>query len=294
MTSTLSRSSSHSSNMPLLLTSLPSELLTKILLLLPLKSLLSISSTCTLFRSLFLDSAVLQYSFLLQFTHMKDADPTAMSALERYNELKERDQRWRSMTWKKRQAVVSSDQGTLYDLLGGVLALGLQAPCTTLEFSRLPTTRGTSTDVPTAQFTPGFTIKDFTMDPSQDLLVLIETISPPRVAGRPVRRHSYKIHLYTLSTFQPHPLAKEQILTWPYWVSNQRSSPFISIQDDMVALHANAAEETKTEGGVAIWDWKRGVLVALPPPQRSSNPSLSSHQLFSWLPFSTSTRKRLS
>ena len=34
----------------------------------------------------------------------------------------------------------------------------------------------------------------------------------------------------------------------------------------MVALHANAAEEEKTEGGVAIYDWKRGVLVAVGPP----------------------------
>lgn len=31
----------------------------------------------------------------------------------------------------------------------------------------------------------------------------------------------------------------------------------------MVALHANASEETKTEGGVAIWDWKRGAMVAV-------------------------------
>lgn len=99
-------------------------------------------------------------------------------------------------------------------------------------------------------------------------------LAPPLVSyvnklpGRPARRHSYKIHLYTLSTFLPHPLAKEQILTWPYWVSSQRSSPFISIQDSMVALHSNAAEETKTEGGVAIWDWKRGVAVAVSPSFR--------------------------
>lgn len=126
MTSNLSRTSSFSStNMALQLTSLPSELLTKILLLLPFRDLLRVSSSSSLFRSLFLDSAVLQYSALLQFTHMKDASPSAMSALERYNELKERDNRWRSMTPKKRQTVVAEkgDSGTLYDLLGGVLAL---------------------------------------------------------------------------------------------------------------------------------------------------------------------------
>jgi hypothetical protein len=79
------------------------------------------------------------------------------------------------------------------------------------------------------------------------------------------RRHTYRVHLFTLSTFEPHPLAKEQILFWPYWVTSLRSAPFISIQDGLVALHANAAEEEKTEGGVAIYDWKRGVLVAAQP-----------------------------
>lgn len=77
------------------------------------------------------------------------------------------------------------------------------------------------------------------------------------------RRHTYKVHLYTLSTFEAHPLAKEQVLNWPYFVTSLRSAPFISIQDGMVALHANSADEEKTEGGVAIYDWKRGVLVAV-------------------------------
>ena len=109
----------------MLVTGLPSEILIRILLLLPLKDLLAVSSSCTLFRSLYTDSAVLQYSFLLQLTHMRDASPTSVSALERYEALKSRDQRWRSLTWKRRQTVEAQngDRGTLYDLLGGVLAL---------------------------------------------------------------------------------------------------------------------------------------------------------------------------
>jgi hypothetical protein len=71
------------------------------------------------------------------------------------------------------------------------------------------------------------------------------------------------MHFYSLTKLQPHPLAKEHILTFPYRLSDNRCSPFISVMDDMVCLHASTAGEGSPEGGIGIWDWKRGVAVSV-------------------------------
>lgn len=77
-----------------------------------------------------------------------------------------------------------------------------------------------------------------------------------------VRRVSYRIHLLTLSTFEPHPEAKEATLDWPYFLSHN-TSPFISVMDNVVSLQASIHRGHLPEGGLCIWDWKRGVRVAV-------------------------------
>jgi hypothetical protein len=138
----------------------------------------------------------------------------------------------------------------------------MDSPCRTLKFYKIPSTLG-STDVPSRACTPGWVIKDFTSDPAQDLLVLIQVWSPSK-DGVPVvpRRHSYRIHLLTLSSFEPHPKAKQPLLEWPYFLSSS-TSPFISVMDNVVSLQASIHRTHIPEGGLCIWDWKRGVRVAV-------------------------------
>lgn len=71
------------------------------------------------------------------------------------------------------------------------------------------------------------------------------------------------MHFFSLTTLQPHPLAKEHILSFPYRISDTEVAPFISIMDDCVCLHASSAGEGMPEGGIGIWDWKRGVAVSV-------------------------------
>lgn len=103
--------------------------------------------------------------------------------------------------------------------------------------------------------------------PSAPIVSLTDNRRPPRSPeprSAAVRRISYRIHLLTLSTFEPHPEAKEATLDWPYVLSHN-TSPFISVMDNVVSLQASIHRGHLPEGGLCIWDWKRGVRVAVSP-----------------------------
>lgn len=52
------------------------------------------------------------------------------------------------------------------------------------------------------------------------------------------RRYCFRLHFFNLTSFAPHPLANEHVLTWPYTVSDSRAAPYISVMDGLVSLHA--------------------------------------------------------
>lgn len=159
---------------------------------------------------------------------------------------------------------VSSPFGAVVDG-GGINKQGLEAPCKTLRFYKIPSTAGPP-DVLSRTFTPGWTIKDFTMDPAQDLLVLVQVYSPS-MNGNPLipRRFSYRLHLFNLTSFAPHPEAKEHVLTWPYYLNEGRASPFVSIMDSNVMLHGHVHTRERGQGGAVVWNWKTGVTVSVSP-----------------------------
>lgn len=98
------------------LESLPAELLIKILLLLPTPgALLAATQTCRALHELFLSQAV-QYSFQLQTSHQQDwtvldAKITPAPAAERLAILSERQQRWRTLEWKRYVSSLSGQAG---------------------------------------------------------------------------------------------------------------------------------------------------------------------------------------
>ncbi|CDZ97397.1 hypothetical protein [Phaffia rhodozyma] len=200
-----------------------------------------------------------------------DPEGTAIvaSIADKLAALKRRNQRWRSLKPARKQEVVAlnGDRGSLYDYLGGVLAIGLESPCRTLRFYKIPSTDG-PTEVFSRMFSPGWTIKDFTMDPSQDLLVLIQVYTPS-FNGRPLipRRLSYRLHFFNLTSFAPHPEAKEHVVDWPFTLveSRIRVSPFVSVMDSNVMLDAQSRFRDRAQGGAVIWNWRTGVIVSSLP-----------------------------
>lgn len=104
---------------------LPSEIILKILLLLPPSSILTITRVSKLLLDLYRSSSNLQYRVALDHTLQVDVDDCNLPTSEKLNLLTQRDQRWRSLKWNRRQAVTcdKGNSGSLYDLLGGVLAV---------------------------------------------------------------------------------------------------------------------------------------------------------------------------
>jgi hypothetical protein len=110
---------------PIQLLDLPTEILFKILCLLPASSLLTTTRVSKLFYETYHSSSFLQYIVALHTTHQKDFDDCTLPPSEKLQLLRERDARWKSAKWKRRQSVLCDEgnRGTLYDLLGGVLAI---------------------------------------------------------------------------------------------------------------------------------------------------------------------------
>jgi len=112
------------------------------------------------------------------------ASPNYASRLEL---LRNREQAWRVLGYKHRQLLNLPKTGSLYEFVGGVYGNGREGMTTSISFLELP-----STGVPVPKpedieklrkhpqqlltwthTMPDLSIIDFTMDPMQDLLVLV-------------------------------------------------------------------------------------------------------------------------
>ncbi|ORX37649.1 hypothetical protein BD324DRAFT_579245 [Kockovaella imperatae] len=102
----------------------------------------------------------------------------------------------------------------------------------------------------------GFDVAEFAIDPGQDLLVLVEV----KVAGwRNNRSRSWTMHLHlmSLSTFEPHPLARQSVLDWPWTLGRQSVNLAFQICDDgLYVLSMNQSNETS--GTLCGWQWTTG------------------------------------
>jgi hypothetical protein len=96
--------------------------------------------------------------------------------------IRERERNWRSPErWGAVQKLtLPPPMGTVYDFCGGYYANGLEDEnkiASGISFFELPSTeRGTNSDAPLKTWTHAMgdvKIVDFTMDPAQDLLVLV-------------------------------------------------------------------------------------------------------------------------
>lgn len=109
--------------------------------------------------------------------------------------LRDREHNWRMFTWRTRCTVNLPPTGSLYEFVGGVYANGREGDSRvtgSISFLELPSLGIPSSGKPEAMITglrswahimPEHNIIDFTMDPVQDLLVLI-VVAPPEYACR--------------------------------------------------------------------------------------------------------------
>lgn len=124
---------------------------------------------CRLFHSIVQgDSA--QYEIELAVSGMVDGPPSTLTTSDRLALLKERNAAWESLRWVESRDIPMM-QGHIWELYGDVFAQSSTSDV--LHFRQLPSnyrkieekTWGVALDI---------NVRDFTMDPAQDLLVLIE------------------------------------------------------------------------------------------------------------------------
>ncbi|KAJ4490426.1 hypothetical protein J3R30DRAFT_3278775 [Lentinula aciculospora] len=229
----------------------PTELVVKILEELDAFSLVRCRSVCRLLRDIIAETARLTYDIELAIAEQEDGTSCSLSAMEKLDLLRNQQARWVELKWSSQKRYPLNTAG-LWELFGNVLAQNtldgsfvfVQLPS---EYRKIP-----EREWRVKPNTPRF-VRDFGMDPSQDLLVLIET--PRRFAGTISRYH--RIHIRSMSTATRHPLA-----TGTGFIKHLQSSLDISysiqISMDFLAIFFHAAGLSVNE--IVIWEWKSGLM----------------------------------
>ncbi|KAH9895700.1 senescence-associated protein-domain-containing protein [Cubamyces lactineus] len=214
------------------LLSLPGELLVEILKLLDTKHLLRCRLICREFEATIKDSLQLRYKIELEAEGLVDGVGCPLPVAERYKLLMERRKRWRWLDWSQVAAFPTPALCQAYELVDGVFASSMSTGLGAsrhLSLTRLPTA---SEPARTTEWQDlGAPIRDFAIDPSQDLVALVIDEDT----------HENK----------PHPNAAKTELYAP--ISFQVGTSFIQIVDDVIGvffwIHGP---------GLIIWNWRTG------------------------------------
>ncbi|KAI0643365.1 hypothetical protein C8Q79DRAFT_978518 [Trametes meyenii] len=238
---------------------LPEETKVDILKRLGFKSLLDCRLVCKSLRDTIQDSLQLQYNIELGADGLVDGSGCPMTVAERYALLMDRRRRWRELDWKQVESFKAPGWVQAYELVDGMFAtsmgIGLSGS-EHLQLTWLPTRNGPLRTVEVKDL--GITVRDFAIDPSQDLiaLVLAEGLGSPTTLS---------VHLRTLSGNKPHPDARKPELDTP--VPASVGSSFIQIVDDVIGMFFHAFDP-----GLVIWNWRTGQTVV-----RLTGPEFPAH-----------------
>ena len=215
----------------------------------------------------------------------------ALTTDERLRRLHLHQLRWKHFAPSRAQAV-RKVTGAIWELAGGILAQGVstsvaehigRSAVRKLLFTRLPTCE--RVEAKTREWAheySDFAIRDFTMDPSQDLLVLLRE-SNGGTGGNHFHHHLHphahpqnagnapaaggddlnvaEIHLRSLRTNEKHADAKLGVLVHPLHGGTTRTtSHSLQIcQDRLAILHKARAGHWPEK--LVVYDWKKGKLL---------------------------------
>jgi hypothetical protein len=126
-----------------------------------------------MFRSLIDDTAQIQYAIELEVAGAVDGPPGGLTVIDRLNRLRGYQSAWDTMAWAQ-DSFVKKIRGHVWELYGGVLAQCSSSNA--FVFRQLPSA---SRDIEAKQWTVRrvwgeVKVRDFTIDPSQDLLVIVD------------------------------------------------------------------------------------------------------------------------
>ncbi|KAH9031031.1 hypothetical protein EDB85DRAFT_2146374 [Lactarius pseudohatsudake] len=221
-----------------MLLDLPVNILSEVLALLDHCSTLRYSAVCKQLHALVATSLNLQYRIELAAGGLIDGPPRgpASTATARMDLLLERRVAWRVMRPRRRAAVALAGPCHAYELAGGLFAKAIEefGAARRLVASWLPSNTADETRLVIDDL--GVRIKDFALDPSQDLIVFLKH-RPAASASSSVPNSGAGVcvHLRKLSAgaVAPHPAAK--------------------VVEDIVGVYFRMPLH-----GVLIWNWMTG------------------------------------
>lgn len=232
------------------LTSLPVELTLKIFSLLDWRTILVCREVCRFFRSI-AEGDRAQYEIELAVSGMMDGPSSPLTTSDRLALLKERNAAWESLRWVESQDIPMM-QGHVWELYGDVFAQSSTPDV--LHFRQLPSkyrkieekTWGVALDIH---------VRDFTMDPAQDLLVLIE--QPKSLPNPNATTRGIRIHSRSLTTGDKHRLAPHSaILVHDLDAQNAPVTYTLQVCDNLLGILFTHPGDVDPE--LTIWDWTTG------------------------------------
>ncbi|KIY44637.1 hypothetical protein FISHEDRAFT_77261 [Fistulina hepatica ATCC 64428] len=241
---------------------LPEELTIHIFGMLQARSLLALRMVCRHFMDMIDNCAELQYIVTLDAAGMSDVagNSNIMGYADRLQVLRDKIHAWRTLTWSSTEVLSVPLECSTYELVAGVYMKSTNGR--NLVRVQLPSEDTTSTVV--VHEDVGVQARDFAIDPSQDLLVLVEEGSepPPNTAIREARVYLRRMTAPTESLDVPKPVLSFQI--YPHADGgNRMRSAWIHIFYDMLALFIWVG----TGRRLLIWNWQKGTqLVDLHEP----------------------------
>ncbi|KAH9478417.1 hypothetical protein JR316_0008872 [Psilocybe cubensis] len=250
---------------PVNLQNLPIEITCHIFSCLEMHDLLACSQVTKHLRRIIANSSQLQYAIELGRYRMVPLLPASVgpSFSTRLSLLRDRERAWKYMNWKKKYTLKLPPTGSIYEFVGGLYGNGREDDSRTtasISFLELPTADITGMNKSPDELQMwthpmgDITIVDFTMDPSQDLLVLV-ALAPSE------SKYLYELHLRSIKTNQPHPKAPVSVLS-----CLRKPSTHTQTSDVIAAVRVQVAGnllalliKESFEGDSAhleIWDWE--------------------------------------
>ncbi|KAH9051375.1 hypothetical protein EDB83DRAFT_2226136 [Lactarius deliciosus] len=239
-----------------MLLDLPVNILSEVLVLLDHCSILRCSAVCRQLHTLVATSLDLQYRIELAAGGLIDGPPRgpASTAAARMDLLLERRVAWRVMRPRRCAAVALAGPCHAYELAGGLFAKAIKesGAARRLVASWLPSNTVDETRLVVDDL--GVHVKDFALDPSQDLIVFLE--HRPAASASSSATNSGAgvcVHLRKLSAgaVAPHPAAKVPVLC------SRAPGPvhgcMIQVVEDIVGVYFWMPLH-----GVLIWNWMTG------------------------------------
>ncbi|KAF9005178.1 hypothetical protein BDQ17DRAFT_382201 [Cyathus striatus] len=237
---------------------LPQDLFEEILRHLDCVNLIHCAMACCALYDLIMTNSEFRYTIELGRQSLIDTSASGISYAIRLENLRRQRHAWSTLTWRNQFEVKTKISLEAYEMVDGHFS------CIdhTGNFQLVHLPSGEDDTLPRVSETQlGLIPQDFTIDPGQDLVVFFVPVQGPlsRTEGRDVH-----IHLWTLSSYKPHPSAQNPLLSFfippdDMWANEVQMSSVQLVDDTLAVFYSTGSGWLSPR--LLIWNWKLGILL---------------------------------